>query len=118
MNKTSCLVRRLSIRAFRNSPCSRNLRPSRVLVAVLSVLFLPVIGAYAQNPGSARIHIPVTMWQKNSNGIKKPRISIGVGQLQLPVSFDTGSTGLHMFLDANLTEDNSGVKCTDVATTV
>ena len=110
MGKTSCLVR--------NSACTRKFNPSRVLVAVLSVLFLPVIAAYAQNPGSAPIHIPVTMWQKNSNGIKKPRISIGVGQLQLPVSFDTGSTGLHMFLDANLTEDNSGVKCTDVATSV
>lgn len=111
MQNTSSLVR--------NSLCTANFNPCHALLAVLSVLCFSTTGAHAQNPGSAPIHIPVAMWQKNANGIKKPRINIGIGDLPpLPVGFDTGSSGLHVFADANLMAPNSGVKCSDIATTV
>ena len=109
MKTTSCLPRKS---ARIRSLC-------QLILAAMSVLLFQAVAAYAQNPGSAPIHIPVTMWQKNVNGIKKPRINIGIGDLPaLPVSFDTGSTGLHVFADANLTAADSGVKCSDIPTSV
>jgi hypothetical protein len=109
MKTTSCLPRK--------SSRIRNL--CQVLLAAMSVLLFQVIAVCGQSPGSAPIHIPVTMFQKNANGIKKPRINIGIGDLPpLPVDLDTGSTGLHVFADANLMAANSGVTCSDQTTTV
>jgi hypothetical protein len=75
-----------------------------------------MIAACGQNPVSADkpVHIPINMWRKNVNGVWKPRIDIGLGNLKpLPFGFDTGSTGLHVFAAANLMKPASGVRCTD-----
>jgi hypothetical protein len=113
MKTTSCLPSKSArIRAL-----------CQVLLAAMSVLLFHAIAVYAQDPGSAPIHVPVTMFQKSANGIKKPRISVGIGNMgSFPVDLDTGSSGLRVFADANLINDrtptNSGVKCSDIGTSV
>ena len=68
------------------------------------------------------IHIPLTVTKNPEFGVYKTTIDIGIGNLKpLTIGFDTGSTGLHVWADANLDAlDNrvSGINCTNERTSV
>jgi hypothetical protein len=91
------------------------------LVAFLSVAF-PVLSLCAEPSaisGGAPIHIPLAVVENPTFGTYKIHIDVGIGNLApLPMVFDTGSTGLHVFADANLEAPGSGVQCTQMPTSV
>src|SRR5579864_6702267 len=96
----------LNVRVRASLVVLRKVSTFNFLLAASLLGFLPLVASVTagQDPISdnGAIHIPVTMWQKNINGIRKPRVNIGIGNLQpLPVGLDTGSSGLHVFADAN-----------------
>jgi len=65
------------------------------------------------------IHIPMVIQQNPKFGTSKVSVRVGIGNLPpLPVIFDTGSSGLHVYADANLDAPGSGVRCTQTPTKV
>ena len=86
---------------------------TKIFQAVLCGLaFLPIGGcaqAGAATPpgvdGDAPITIPLTVLQNPRYGTYSPKVSIALGNGKpLPFVLDTGSTGLHVYADANLAE--------------
>jgi hypothetical protein len=66
----------------------------------------------------APVHIPLTVWQTPSRTYKAA-ITVGIGSDKtLPFGFDTGSTGLRVFADADLGAPQSGVQCSQTPTSV
>lgn len=64
------------------------------------------------------VTIPLAVYQTRA-GTYKATISIALGNRKaLPFGFDTGSSGLHVFADANLDAPGSGVQCTKTPTSV
>lgn len=67
---------------------------------------------------STPVHIPLTVWQTPSRTYKAA-ITVGIGSDKtLPFGFDTGSTGLRVFADADLGAPHSGVQCSQTPTSV
>lgn len=65
------------------------------------------------------IQIPLTVSQSPYFGTYAPTIVIALGNGRaLPFGFDTGSSGLHAFADANLDAPGSGVECSHTPTSV
>lgn len=73
----------------------------------------------ADNGGDAPIQIPLAVSQNPYFGTYKIRINVSFGNGKpLPMGFDTGSSGLHVFADANLERDGADVDCTQTPTSV
>jgi hypothetical protein len=101
---------------------------ARILITVCTLLCL-VVGCAQNAPVSrdqaapasgdddAPVHVPLTVTRDRA-GTYKPTIAIALGAGKpLPFGFDTGSSGLHAFADANL-EATDGVQCTQTPTSV
>jgi hypothetical protein len=102
-------------------------RVTNIFRVVLCGLALLPIGGCAQAgaatpPGAdsdVPVNIPLTVVQNPRYGTYSPKISIALGNGKpLPFGFDTGSTGLHVFADANLDAPDSGAQCTQTPTSV
>jgi hypothetical protein len=79
--------------------------------AVWLVTVCAACGAAAEP--AQEISIPLTVRQLSHVNTYKADVSIGFGNLQrLPIAFDTGSAGLHVFAAAKLDAPGSGVRCT------
>jgi hypothetical protein len=79
--------------------------------AVAALVFWNACAAAAES-GGRQIPIPLSVMQL-PRGTYKVDVSIGFGNLRpLPMSFDTGSAGLHVFAAAGLAVPGSGVDCT------
>ena len=91
-------------------------------IAVLGFVTFMLRGENAPAPivnEDTPIHIPLTMSRLTNYGTYKPTIIIGIGNLKpLPFGFDTGSSGLRVFADANLEAAGSGVQLTHIPTSV
>jgi len=95
------------------APASRNWVASRKAASCGAFLmtFWAACGAGAE-PIQREISIPLTVTQL-PRGTYKADVRIGFGKLQrLPIAFDTGSAGLHVFAAARLDAPGSGVQCT------
>jgi hypothetical protein len=104
----------VSFHLSRGSPTDKAERELVFIKSLASflVLLLTYAGAQAGSPldDGKPIHIPLTMSQTRA-GTYKATLTIGIGNLKpLPLVFDTGSTGLHVFAAANLDAPGSGVK--------
>src|ERR1700722_16147582 len=67
---------------------------------------------------SPPIHVPLVM-SKLASGAYKARIDVGIGSLQpIPFTFDTGSTGLHMFANPAFEGAGSGIRFSQIPTSV
>jgi hypothetical protein len=92
------------------------------LAAWLS-LSIPAAGC-AQASGAvvssdSPVKIPLTVTQNPRFGTYAAKITIALGDgPPLPFGFDTGSTGLHAFADAELDALGSGVRCSQTPTSV
>jgi hypothetical protein len=98
------------------------------MTAVGALLFLvvgcappPQVSSHQGDPvragDDAPVQIPLLVTRDRA-GTYKPTITIGLGSgKSLPVGFDTGSSGLHVFADANL-ESTPGVQCSQTPTSV
>lgn len=81
----------------------------RLLTVTISGVVLGMFTA-AVNPSSPTV-VPLII-ERNARGTYKADIAVGIGNLrQLPMAFDTGSTGLHVFAAAPLQSPGSGVLC-------
>lgn len=79
------------------------------------VLMVCAASAAAAEPAQKEISIPLTVRQLPHVNTYKADVSIGFGNLRrLPIAFDTGSTGLHVFAAARLDAPGSGVECTAI----
>jgi hypothetical protein len=96
-------------------------------VAALAVCFLMIpaagCGQTLASPGDlsadAPVTIPLQVTRNVTYGTYSASISVGVGDAApLPFRFDTGSSGLHVYADADLLRSGSGVACTDIPTSV
>src|SRR5579864_108092 len=88
---------------------------------MLFVVLSSAAGAQSQSAsaGDSPISIPLNVSQLPRFRTYKASISMSIGNLPpLPIGFDTGSSGLHVFADANLTAPGSGVQCTQTKTQV
>lgn len=89
-----------------------------VFVAVLS-LGVWGLGLCAEPAAvsTAPVHIPLTVTKNPKFGVYKATLDVGIGNLApLQIGFDTGSSGLHIWLDAHLRQRGSGVHCTKQTT--
>jgi hypothetical protein len=104
-------------------------RPRRSVArfgAILSVLLIVPASGCAQSvtspvPGnpSPPISIPLEVVRNAKYGTYLANVAVAIGNTPShPFKFDTGSEGLHVYADADLTRPNSGVRCSDVATRV
>lgn len=94
-------------------PGLRNRHPRRTTAccAALLVIFGVACDAGAE-PIKMQVSIPLTVRQL-PRGTYKADVSIRFGNLgPLPIAFDTGSAGLHVFAAARLDSPGSGVECT------
>ena len=95
-------------------------------LALCGALVLPAVGCAGSAAATSELtqaasplHIPLTVTQNARFGTYSPKITVAIGNGKpLPFGFDTGSSGLHVFADANLDAPNSGVRCTKTPTTV
>jgi hypothetical protein len=91
-------------------------------IAVLGLVTFMLRGEDVPAPSLSEdtpIHIPLSVTRLTSYGTYKPTITIGIGNLKpLPFGFDTGSSGLRVFADANLEAAGSGVQLTQTPTSV
>ena len=97
-----------------HAPAWRNWVPLRSTLpcAVFYMTAWTVCHGDAQ-PIPNEISIPLTVKQLPHYDTYKASINIGFGRLApLPIAFDTGSAGLHVFGAAKLDADGSGVQCT------
>jgi hypothetical protein len=97
-------------------------RPIRILLtAVCAALVLATGCAQAlavTGADDAPLSIPLDVFERPAFGTYSATISIALGNGRaLPFGFDTGSSGLHVFADANL-ESTSGVQCSQTPTSV
>ncbi len=96
----------------------------KVCGPLLCALFaLPAIGCAQDSAPTATpdtpVRIPLTVPENPHFGTYSARITIALGNGQpLPFGFDTGSSGLHAFADADLDAPGSGVECTKTPTHV
>jgi len=88
------------------------MRPLAYVALLMTVTIWAVCGAHA-GPDQKQVAIPLTVTQLPRFGTYKADVSIGFGSLKrLPIAFDTGSAGLHVFAAAKLDAPGSGVRCT------
>jgi hypothetical protein len=98
----------------------------RLRIALLSALLFVPASACAQSlasppPGVASppIPIPLEVVRNATYGTYRANVAVAIGNTpSRPFTFDTGSEGLHVYADANLTRPNSRVRCSDVPTQV
>ena len=93
------------------------------LIAVCGLLVLPAIGCAQASPVSgndaAPLQIPLTMSSNPYFGTYAAKIAIALGNGKpLAFGFDTGSSGLHVFADADLDAAGTGVQCSHTPTSV
>lgn len=90
---------------------NRHSRRTTAFCAAFLVIFGVACDAGAE-PIQKEVSIPLTVRQL-PRGTYKADVSIRFGNLgPLPIAFDTGSTGLHVFAAARLDSPGSGVECT------
>jgi hypothetical protein len=97
-------------------------RAVRISFAVICGLLLAAVGCAQAAPvaGSddAPVQIPLTVSENPHFGTYSAKIAIALGNGKpLPFGFDTGSSGLHVFADADL-DKTDGVRCTKTPTSV
>lgn len=83
-------------------------------VATAGMLTALIARGNAQPVGSPSgpVRIPLNVSQIARLGVYKATIDIGIGNLPpVPIGFDTGSTGLHVFAAADVERPGSGVTC-------
>jgi hypothetical protein len=93
-------------------------------IVLCAALVFPTIGCaqgvpVSNEPDESPVQIPLTVTQNPRFGTYSAKIAIALGNGKpLAFGFDTGSSGLHVFADANLEAPNSGVRCTQTPTKV
>ncbi|HEV3155670.1 MAG TPA: hypothetical protein VGZ02_17830 [Candidatus Baltobacteraceae bacterium] len=86
----------------------------RAFIAVPSLLLLTGVA-----PDETPVHIPLSVRHNARFGTYKAALLVGIGNIApVPVSFDTGSSGLRIFASAKLDAPGSGVQCTQTPTSV
>lgn len=93
------------------------------LITLCGLLVTPAIGCAQASPISSDdgtpLRIPLTMSRNPYFGTYAAKIVIALGNGKpLPFGFDTGSSGLHVFADADLDAPGSGVQCSQTPTSV
>jgi len=69
-------------------------------------------------PAQGVIRIPLTVLHNARFDVYKANVSVGIGNLNpMPMGFDTGSAGLHVFAAAKLDRPGSGVTCSNTPVT-
>jgi hypothetical protein len=94
-----------------------------LLITVCGLLAFPAIGCAQASPVSgdddAPLQIPLTLSRNPSFGTYAAKIAIAFGNgKSLAFGFDTGSSGLHVFADADLDAPGAGVQCSHTPTSV
>jgi hypothetical protein len=94
-----------------------------LLTTVCGLLAFPAIGCAQASPLSGDdpppLQIPLTMSRDPQLGTYAAKIAIMLGNGKpLSFGFDTGSSGLHVFADADLDTPNTGVQCSHTPTSV
>ncbi|MBV8118063.1 MAG: hypothetical protein JOZ01_08785 [Candidatus Eremiobacteraeota bacterium] len=92
----------------------------RIVAAICAAIVTAAGWAQAAPSGDdAPLAIPLAVSQNHAFGTYKARIDVAIGNAApLAFGFDTGSSGLHVFADANLDAPGSGVRCTQTPTSV
>jgi hypothetical protein len=76
------------------------------------------VGGVVVPNGRGPVRVPLTMIHTRA-GTYKAIVDVRIGNLgALPFTFDTGSTGLHVFANAKLDAAGSGVECSQTPTSV
>ena len=94
-----------------------------LLITVCGLLAFPAVGCTQASPVSGDdatpLQIPLTISRNPHFGTYAAKIAIALGNGKpLSFGFDTGSSGLHVFADADLDAPDTGVQCSHTPTSV